>query len=93
MLTAREAVVEKYSTETAPFTTDEVIMTFGCSGALYTALSAVCEEGDNILMPRPGFPLCHTICENLNVNVKFYDLDPNKEFEIVPESVESLIDE
>jgi len=52
----------------------------GASGALYTSLQALCEEGDNILMPRPGFPLCLPICQNLNVEVRYYDLDSDNEF-------------
>lgn len=71
---AKEALVKKYSTAEHPFTVDDVFLTFGCSGALYTVLSVMCEEGDNILMPKPGFPLAKCICENLKVDVKFYDL-------------------
>lgn len=68
-LVARQAVVDKYSTEDAKFTADEVIITAGCSGALYTALSGLLEVGDNLLMPRPSFPLAKTMCENLGVEV------------------------
>jgi len=50
-LVARQAVVDLLSTERAPFTSDHVILTMGASGALYTSLQALCEEGDNILMP------------------------------------------
>lgn len=59
---ARQAVVDKYATEAAPFTADDVILTMGASGGLYTTISAMCEIGDNILMPKPSFPLLQTIC-------------------------------
>lgn len=81
------------SNEAAPFTIDDVILTFGASGGLYTALSAMCELGDNILMPKPSFPLCKTICENLQVEVRFYDLNPDKGFEVDLEKAEALIDD
>src|SRR5690606_3072955 len=32
-LPARQAVVDKFSTEEAPFTAEDVLLTFGCSGA------------------------------------------------------------
>ena len=57
---ARQALVEKYSTEEAPFTADDVLLTFGCSGAQYAIFSTMCEPGDNVLVPKPGFPLWFT---------------------------------
>jgi tyrosine aminotransferase len=92
-LPAREAIVEKYSTEEAPFTPSDVWLTFGCSGALYSVLSAACEEGDNIVVPRPGFPLAKTICESLKVECRYYDLDPENHFEIKLDTVEAQMDE
>ena len=56
-LAARQAVVEKYSTEEAPFSADDVLLTFGCSGAQYAIFTTMCEPGDNVLVPKPGFPL------------------------------------
>jgi len=38
---ARQAVVDKYSTEAAPFAADDVLLTFGCSGAQYTVFSTM----------------------------------------------------
>ena len=85
--------MDKFSTEEAPFTASDVWLTFGVSGALYTSIGSLCEKGENILAPRPGFPLCKTICENLGVDVKFYDLDPENEFKVKLDTVEAAIDE
>ena len=90
---ARQAVVDKYSTEEAPFAADDVLLTFGCSGAQYTVFSAMCEPGDNVLVPRPGFPLCLPIAQNLGVELRYYDLDPENDFAIKLDTVESQIDE
>jgi hypothetical protein len=38
----------------------------------------LCEAGDNVLVPRPGFPLALPIAENLGINLKYYDLDVSK---------------
>lgn len=90
---ARQAVVDKYSTEEAPFAKDDVVLTFGCSGAQYTVFSAMCNPGDNVLVPRPGFPLCLPISQNLGVELRYYDLDPDNEFNIKLDTVESQIDD
>lgn len=45
------------SVPAAPLTADDVILCSGGSGALEMALTALVGEGDNVLVPRPGFPL------------------------------------
>lgn len=92
-LPARQAVVDKFSTEEAPFEADDVLLTFGCSGAQYTVFSAMCEAGDNVLVPKPGFPLCLPITQNLGVELRHYELDPEKDFDIKLDTLESQIDD
>ena len=75
---AREAIAKKFSSADHPVDPNNVILTFGTSGALYNAISVLCERGTEVLVARPGFPLCQPICENLDVNYVFYDLDPEK---------------
>ena len=59
---ARTAVAEKFSTPDYPVDPAHVFLSFGCSGALYSAISVLCEVGDRVLVPKPGFPLCQPIC-------------------------------
>ena len=49
-------------------------MYLGCSGAVELAISVLLDEGDNILCPRPGFPLYEVITNSLGANVKHYNL-------------------
>jgi len=55
-LELREAVTEKFRREnkinTAP---DQIIVTAGASEALHLALQAIIEQGDEVLIPDPGF--------------------------------------
>jgi len=51
-----------------------VVLAFGCSGALFNAISVLCEAGDNLLVPAPGFPLALPIAQNLGINLKYYNL-------------------
>lgn len=55
---AREAVAKKFSTEEYPINPNNVILSFGCSGALYNAMAVLCERGDRIAVAKPSFPLC-----------------------------------
>ena len=61
-LPARQAIAEKFGTEAHPIDPNNIFLGFGCSGALYNAMSVLCEVGDHVLVPKPGFPLCQPIC-------------------------------
>jgi tyrosine aminotransferase len=53
---------------------DDVVITSGCSGAIEIAIGVLANEGDNILIPAPGFSIYQTICEHKGVEAKFYRL-------------------
>jgi len=76
------ASIYRFSHPDHPFTEREVVLAFGCSGALYNAISVLCETGDNLLVPAPGFPLALPIAENLGVHLKYYNLLPERGWEI-----------
>ena len=54
-------ILSRFSHPDYPFTENDVVLGFGCSGALFNSISALCEVGDNILVARPGFPLAYPI--------------------------------
>ena len=55
---ARQAIVDKYARPPDfTFTKEDVFLTFGCHNALFVSISAMCSRGDNILIPKPSFPL------------------------------------
>ncbi|KAJ2389923.1 hypothetical protein GGI05_003361 [Coemansia sp. RSA 2603] len=90
---AREAVANKYTHPLAPLTANDVVMTSGCSGAVEMAISVLCNEGQNILLPRPGFCLYNTVAGSRNVEARLYNLLAEKNWEVDIEHMESLIDE
>ncbi|CDW81383.1 tyrosine aminotransferase [Stylonychia lemnae] len=90
---ARQSVVDHFSTPDHPFKWEDVIMTFGAAGGLYNSISALCEKGDNLLVPRPGYPLCFPISQNLGVELRHYDLLPEKNWEIDLVHLKSLVNE
>ncbi|KAF9953373.1 hypothetical protein BGZ65_004719 [Modicella reniformis] len=90
---ARKAVADKFSTPEAPLTTQDVILASGCSGALEMCIGVLCNEGDNILLPRPGFSLYQTCADSKGIQVRYYDLLPDKNWEMDLKQLESLVDE
>ena len=64
-LESRQAVAEHVSVPGGEVTADDVILCSGCSCALDIAISTMADEGQNILVPRPGFPLYTTLSAGL----------------------------
>lgn len=91
LLRAREAVAE-YATglgaETSP---DEVILTSGTSEAADLILTALLDPGDEILLPAPGYPLYPAIAGRLGASVRYYRLDPVKNWQPAPNEILSRI--
>jgi tyrosine aminotransferase len=93
MPSARAAIAARYTTEVAPLTEDDVVIASGCSGALDLAITCLCNEKSNILVPRPGFALYATLAMSKGVDVRHYSLLPDKRWEADLAELESLIDE
>lgn len=54
---ARRVVAERLKRDTGlPFDENLVLMTVGCAGAMNTALKALLDPGDEVIVPMPAFP-------------------------------------
>lgn len=56
------------------FSFQDVIVTSGCSQSLELVITLLANPGQNILIPRPGFPLYQTLAHSAGIETKFYDL-------------------
>ncbi|KAI9263492.1 tyrosine aminotransferase [Helicostylum pulchrum] len=92
-LQARTAIANEYNTPEAPLAPSDVILANGCSGALEMCVNVLCNEGSNILIPRPGFSLYASLAATRFVETKYYNLLPEKSWEADLAQLESLIDE
>ena len=90
---ARQAVAEYVSVPGAEITADDVILCSGCSCALDIAISTMADAGQNILVPRPGFPIYTTLSAGQEIETREYNLLPHKDWESDLGHMESLIDE
>lgn len=93
-LNAKKAIAQYTSREGfQPVVDDDVIIASGCSGAVELTITVLINEGDNILVPRPGFPLYEVITKSLGGDVKHYNLIANDNWNCDVNHMESLIDE
>jgi len=90
---ARAALAEKFNTKEAPLTPNDIVIASGASDALNIAIGALCNEGQNILLPRPGFSLYQTISESKGIECRYYNLLPEKKWEADLNQLVELIDE
>jgi len=90
---SRQAIAEHVSCGGNDIKAEDVIIVSGCSCALDMSISALANPGDNILVPRPGFPLYKTLANGLGINTKEYNLLPLKGWECDLEHMEAMIDE
>ncbi|XP_051884589.1 tyrosine aminotransferase [Pristis pectinata] len=90
---SRDAVANFYSCPESPLKAKDVILTSGCSQAIELAISVLANSGQNILIPRPGFSLYKTLAVSLGIEVKLYNLLPERSWEIDLQHMEALIDD
>ncbi|KAJ3165191.1 hypothetical protein HDU88_004272 [Geranomyces variabilis] len=90
---ARAAVAKAYTRPEAPLTAADVILGSGCSDALNLCIGVLANEGQNILLPMPGFSLYETLASSKGIECRFYKLDPARTWEIDLPHLESLVDD
>ncbi|MEM4293270.1 MAG: pyridoxal phosphate-dependent aminotransferase [Thermoplasmata archaeon] len=86
----RNEIASRYN-EIAPTRVENVIITDGATEALFATILALIDEGDEVLIPDPGFPLYEShvrICGGVPV---FYSLNQKNEFVPNINELESLI--
>lgn len=93
---ARQAVAE-YSAHQVikgrEISAKDVILCSGCSCSLDLCIAAIAGEGQNILIPKPGFSIYRTLADGFGIECRLYNLLPDKSWEIDLDHMESLIDE
>ncbi|TRY82836.1 hypothetical protein DNTS_022052 [Danionella cerebrum] len=86
---SREAVANFYSCPEAPLEGKDVILASGCSQAIELAITVL----GQYFSPTPGFSLYKTLAVSMGIQVKHYNLLPEKSWEIDLQHMESLIDD
>jgi tyrosine aminotransferase len=67
------------------------VLTSGCSHALQMAIEVLCNPGDTLFIPNPGFPLYHTIADHLGVATVEYALHEDAGWEADLDALEAAV--
>ncbi|TYH84857.1 hypothetical protein ES332_D02G224500v1 [Gossypium tomentosum] len=94
VLPARRAIAD-YLNRDLPckLSPDDVYLTSGCNQAIEVARNVLSRPGANILLPRPGFPYYESCSAYNHLEVRHYDLLPEKGWEVDLDAVETIADE
>ncbi|KAI8551583.1 hypothetical protein RHMOL_Rhmol06G0197400 [Rhododendron molle] len=71
----------------------DIYLTIGCTQAIEVILTALARPKANILLPRPGFPFYEARAAYSRLEVRHFDLLPEKGWEVDLDAVVSLADE
>ncbi len=76
ILPAREAVAAECAQRGMPLSADRVVITAGTSEGIELALNALAQEGDEVLIPVPTYPLYTAVLAKIGARPVFYRTDP-----------------
>ena len=75
---AREAVAAEYTRNGFPVSADRVLITAGTSEGIELALGALIEDGGEVLVPMPTYPLYTAVLAKLGARTLYYRTDPDR---------------
>jgi len=75
---AREAVAEEYTRNGFPVSADRVLITAGTSEGIELALGALIDDGGEVLVPMPTYPLYTAVLAKLGARTLYYRTDPSR---------------
>lgn len=80
ILSAREAVAEDYRRHGVTVSPDRVLITTGTSEGIDLALNALVNDGDEVLVPLPTYPLYTAVLAKVGAEPKYYRTDPARDW-------------
>jgi alanine-synthesizing transaminase len=77
---AREAVAADYKQRGLSASPDRVLITTGSSEGIDLALNAMVDEGDEVLVPLPTYPLYTAVIAKIGAQPLYYRTDPDRDW-------------
>jgi alanine-synthesizing transaminase len=90
-LEARQAVAQDYRRRGVAVSPDRIVLTASTSDAYSLLFKLLANAGDDVLVPRPSYPLFDHLTRLDLVETRFYDLDPHGSWSIDFASVERAL--
>lgn len=88
---AREAIAGYYRTAGIPASAEQVLITPGTSLSYFYCFKLLANPGEEILCPRPSYPLFESIAELAGLRLRYYRLQESRGWEIDLDHLESQI--
>lgn len=88
---ARGAVASYATALGSPTEMEQVVMTSGASEAADLVLTALVNEGDEVLLPAPGYPIYPAILNKLGAIARYYRLDETNNWQPSSEEIRALL--
>ncbi len=73
-LPAREAIAAYYQARGVEADPGAIVLTPGTSMAYFHAFRLLCQPGDEVLVPKPGYPLLDDLCAVCGLKLRYYHL-------------------
>ena len=77
---ARQAVADEYQAHGVKVPADRVVITAGTSEGIELALSALVNDGEEVLVPSPTYPLYTAVLAKIGAIPRYYRTDPSNEW-------------
>jgi aspartate aminotransferase len=88
----REAVGEFFGRTGRPsYSADRIVVTPGAKPIMFFTIMALCQDGDEVLYPNPGFPMYESIAAFAGATPVPMALREENQFRIDPDEVASLV--
>ena len=88
---ARSAVAAYATALGASITPEQVLITSGASEAADLVLTALVNDGDEVLLPAPGYPIYPAILNKLGATAKYYTLNSSDAWQPDIEEIDALV--
>ncbi len=88
---AREAIAEELAARGFPVPADRVFVTAGTSEAIDLVMTALAEDGAEVLVPMPTYPLYTAVIAKLGARARFYRCDAARAWEPDLDSIRAAI--
>ena len=88
----RGAVAEFFArTRGVEYAPDRIVVTPGAKPIMFYVMLALCDEGDEVLYPDPGFPMYESIASFVGARPVPIPLHEEHEFRVDPDELSSLV--
>jgi alanine-synthesizing transaminase len=88
---ARVAVAQEYTSRGFPVDANRVFITAGTSEGIELALDALVDEGEQVLVPMPTYPLYTAVLAKIGARAGAYRTDPARDWTPDLDHLESLV--